>query len=275
VRAATVGVVVLAAGFEAVATRQYLQVWQTTEGLYRHVLARAPDAYEPLYNLGLRLNERGQYAEAAELLRRAVERNPNHWRVHQGYNDLGVSLMQLGNAARTAGDYKTALDRFREAHEALEAALRRRTRPDLATDDSRAYTNLGIVQNRVGLIRRELNQPNEAEKCFARAEEYLRQAVTANPDNDSAYFNLSIVLGGPLERPAEALEYAQRALQLAPRNPMRHYNMAIAHNRLGQRETAIGYLRQTLALNPAHADARRMLDRLLNAQDAPPDDAGP
>jgi tetratricopeptide (TPR) repeat protein len=275
VRAATVGVVVLTAGFEAAATRQYLQVWQTTEGLYRHVLARAPDAYEPLYNLALRLNERREYAEAAELLRRAVERNPNHWRVHQGYNDLGVSLMGLGNEARSANDFKAALDHFRAAHEALEAAVRLRTNPDLATDDSRAYTNLGLVQYRVGLIRRQLNQPNEAEKSFARAEEYLRQGVTANPDNDTAYFNLAIVLAGPLERPAEALEYAQRALRLSPRNATRHYNMAVTLNRLGQREAAIGYLRQTLALNPAHADAQRMLDRLMKAENAPADDAGP
>lgn len=264
VRAATVGVVVLAAGFEAAATRQYLQVWQTTEGLYRHVLARAPDAYEPLYNLGLQLNDRRQYAEAEPLLRRAVERNPRHWRVHQGYNDLGVSLMGLGNEARSANDFKAALDHFREAHEALEAALRLRTNPDLASDDSRAYTNLGLVQYRVGLIRRLLNQPTEAEKSLARAEEYLRRGVTANPDNETAYFNLSLVLRDALDRPAEALEYAQRALRLSPGNPVRHFNVALTLDRLGQGEAAVAYLRQTLALNPAHAAARRMLDRLLS-----------
>jgi Flp pilus assembly protein TadD len=70
-----------------------------------------------------------------------------------------------------------------------------------------------------------------------------------------------------------ALSAFERALQLAPNNPVYHYHLGLAHLKAGNEERGRAALRRALQLKPDFAgadDARRTLSEIVAArQDSP------
>jgi tetratricopeptide (TPR) repeat protein len=91
----------------------------------------------------------------------------------------------------------------------------------------------------------------------AKAEEAYRHAVERAPGNWKTLTNLAglLVQMTSKEKNAEALPLLEKALPLAPQGEWRvHYNLALAHTRLGNRERALELARQIQREAPA-ADA--------------------
>jgi tetratricopeptide (TPR) repeat protein len=142
-------------------TRVQIGYWRDDITLFTHALAVAPDNSDARYNLGRSLLSRGNAAEAAVHLQRAVEISPAYT---AAWNDLGLALKRL--------------KRPREAVAAFEKAI------SLDPTDVKPYVNLGLHYLAAGdkrgawLVYRSLQQVD------ARGAEGLRRFILAAPGRD-------------------------------------------------------------------------------------------
>jgi Flp pilus assembly protein TadD len=125
------------------------RVWADPVALWSESASRWPDMWEPHYQIGDALRERGGCAEAVEAYRQVVRLRPQHRDAH---NNLGICLAELG--------------RYAEANDAFRAALR--VDPAFA----RAYANLGNVALMTG-------ETEAARTLFLEAIERDARIVTA------------------------------------------------------------------------------------------------
>ena len=141
--------------------------------------------------------------------------------------ESGVSLIELGIAARRQGSMESAADYFR-------SALARNP------DDASANVNLGEMFADAG----ELD----------RATPFFERAVAANPTAVEARLDLGkvLVLKGAHEAGIAAL---QQAIDLAPENDEAHYLLGVAYRRAGAAEDAMHALERCLKREPKRVDA--------------------
>lgn len=159
-----------------------------------------------------------------------------------------------------AGRGSHAQARFLEAVQAEEAGEKRKAigiyeeilheNPEYAA----AYINLGTIYFHL--------------RQYGKAEELYRRATQADPEYVLAFFDLGNVLD-ELERYEESVEAYRQAIALAPRYADAHYNLALAHERKGERRNALrhwlAYVR--LDRNGPWADhARSQIRKLLRGE---------
>lgn len=262
-RAACVALPVFLAGL----TWRQSAMYADTETLWRTTLARNPGAWVAHSNLANRLFESGRTDEALAHAHRALELQPGQAELH---NNLGHFLLELGRAAEAPA-------RFREAL---------RLRPRFAV----AEFNLGVALLRLG------GDPDEAERCFARAIEarpdyvrartvlaglwldrgrvdeavrQLEQALAVLPDDPDANNNLgnARLRQGRVE---DAIARYRRALRAAPADAATHHNLAVALTQAGNRGEARAEFRRAVELQPDFVPALAQLGHvLLEDGDAP------
>lgn len=86
--------------------------------------------------------------------------------------------------------------------------------------------------------------------------------VQKSPHNDRAWNNLGIALEGE-GRTEEGMKCLERALEINPRYPEAHYNMALYHGRKNDLENAIASYRRAIELYPPMAKAHFNLGNAL------------
>jgi len=79
-------------------------------------------------------------------------------------------------------------------------------------------------------------------KAPAAAEKHYRAALKADPEHETAAFNLGVALED-LGRMREAVEAYELALALDPENTDAHYNLAGLYERRGDKATALRHLK--------------------------------
>jgi tetratricopeptide (TPR) repeat protein len=204
--------------------------WPTCQQLLPHVLAATghaerlemagQDAGGLLDRTSTYLRERGQYADAKPLAKRALAvteqaLGPHHAEVCERHNELGRVL-------RALGDYPGARHHYQQALEIGEATLGP-DHPDMAT----WHTGLGIVL-------RQLGDLDGARTHHERALEIGKATLGPDhPDMATWHNNLGVVLQhlGNLD---DARTHHERALEIgeATLGPD-HPNMATRHSNLG------------------------------------------
>ena len=209
-------VVVLGAGVaEGLATRRHLALWQSTEGLYRHMLSIAPRSAPMLTHLGVDLAERGRLDEAIELYRQALASDPGYYVT---YHNLGVALARQGQfeeATRCFGMTIRLRPTYAIAYSNLARALARLGKADeaqrvleagLKVDPYQADAYFGL-----GVLLGEQGQLDEAAARF-------RDAIRVNAGFVNAYIALgrTLMAQGKFD---EALRTFTDAQRVAPRNP--------------------------------------------------------
>src|SRR5262249_6593396 len=154
----------------------------------------AEDAGHPaaLRRLAWICHRRGENAEAAKLLARNLEREPDNAETH--YN-LGLVLAALGRNGEAEASYRPG------------AALR----PARAD----AHTNLGVLLEQPGRY-------DEAETCY-------RRAIEIAPEHAHPLNNLGVLLKEE-GRLGEAIETHRRAIRLNPDLPAAHSNLLYTLN---------------------------------------------
>lgn len=102
---------------------------------------------------------------------------------------------------------------------------------------------------------------------YQRAEELYRRATEADPGYVLAFFDLGNVLD-ELQRIDESIAAYRRAVELSPRYADAHYNLALAHERKGERRAALRHWQAYLRLDKsgpwadhAHGQIRKLLSR--------------
>jgi predicted O-linked N-acetylglucosamine transferase (SPINDLY family) len=203
---------------------------EVAEGIYRQILAAAPNHAEAWHLLGVAAHQRGQHQAAIEFLGQAIARQPADARYH---NNLGQAQHALHRDAEAIACYRRAVE--------------------LAPDFAVAHNNLG------GLLR-AAGKLEEAVACYGRA-------LDANPRYAEAWNNLANARHEQQQLPA-AVDAYRRALELNPRLAQTYCNLGLVLLQLGHPDEAATCCGQAIGLRPdlaeAHfglANAHRALDR--------------
>jgi serine/threonine-protein kinase len=209
--------------------------------------------------LGFVLYQAGRLREAVESYRRVTEIAPTY---AAGFEMLGTMQHMMGNTTLAIGNYEHAArlgqtanayanlaysyyeaGRFEEALKAYQTAIER----DPKFVDS--YRNLGDVYMRLG---RTADARRAYEMALATADGQLR----VNPSN-AALIALVALCEAKLGRDAAAERHAAEALALQPKDRNVVIKNAEVFANLGQRDRALEYLRQAIALGYDAATARK------------------
>ncbi|MCX5128517.1 tetratricopeptide repeat protein [Streptomyces sp. NBC_00347] len=227
----------------------------------------APAAHEPylarsLSNLGVRLSEAGQRAEAlaateeaVEIQRRLAAENPD------GYEPaLARSLSNLGSHLAETGRRAEGLDAEREA-----VQIRRR----LAAEDPAAHEpDLATSLSNLGVRLSDAGHRVEALAATEEAMEAWRRLVVGNPFAHLPYFATSLSnLGVRLSdvgRGDEALAVGEEAVEvrrrLAAENPADHEpDLATSLSNLGNYLSDVGRGAEALTVAEEAVEVRRRL----------------
>ncbi|MBD3349207.1 MAG: tetratricopeptide repeat protein [Candidatus Eisenbacteria bacterium] len=198
------------------------------------------------YSIGLTLAWKGEYEEAIEQYRAAIELWPGY---ASAYDAMGRSLESVG--------------RLEEALDAYSEAARRN--PRLAE----APMHAGVVLLRMGSMDEGIDRLREAvrrdpllaeahfylgstlagEGRLEEAEESFRKAVSAEPRLAEAWNGLGRVLEDT-GRSGEALRAYETALSADPGLIDAHNNMAVLLARLGRYDRSIGMFEAALEIAP-------------------------
>jgi len=181
-----------------------------------------------LLNRGVALANAGNFPQAEEAFRQAIELNPDY---AKAYSNLGFVLKLSG--------------RLDEAAACLNQAIK------LNPNFPDAYNNLSLVLMDTGRLA-------EAEAC-------LRKALRLNPHSPEIYNNLGLVLEDTERQPAAEISY-RRALELRPDYPDAYYNLGnLLKNARRMVEAQAAYHR-AIELRPGFTSARFALSTLYLLQ---------
>ena len=217
---------------------------------------------EEAFRQGTALFQQGRLAEAAELLRQAVEREPSarNWKAYgvalAAQADYRSAEPPLREACRLAprdpdacyylGRALYATDRYEESLEAMKKAESVHPRPwrvDLA----------------LGQAHEALGHAKEAEKHFQSA---IRRAppppVTSDFDNPQVDYGLFLYRQGRL--PEAIREYVE-GMSRAPRSARARYQLGRALMQTGRMEEALNRLHEAIELEPGNREAHLALSR--------------
>jgi tetratricopeptide (TPR) repeat protein len=195
--------------------------WAEGEACLREVLQLQPERWAAHLNLGVALARQRKFAEAIARFQRYTAVQP---RSVEGFNNLGLAHLELGQLP--------------EAEKAFFEATQ------LQPANADYHNNRGVC-----LIRQ--NRHDEAIAAF-------QKALAIAPDKMSALMNLANAFRDKKDFP-QAAHYYQEALRVRPNDPDTLCNLGKAHSEMGDREQAAVCYGQAVELNPESADAQNNL----------------
>ncbi|WP_240324541.1 tetratricopeptide repeat protein [Trinickia diaoshuihuensis] len=239
---------------------------QEARSRYEAALARMPRHADALHLLGVIAMQEQRFADALDLIGRAIEISPQA----TYFDNLGSALRGWGKLEAAVESYEQALaldpNHFR-AHNNLGMVLLQMRLPAAAASSfskalrinaqfAEAHTNLGNVL-------RELGDAEGAEK-------HCREAIALQPMVGEAHNNLGNALKSQ-RRLAEAAACYREAQRLLPNEPQVALNLGIVLRETGEHHAAIAAFRRAIALRPAWGEAwSNLLFTLSFAEDIAP-----
>lgn len=200
----------------AMALHQQGQLVQA-QALYEDVLTVQPEHADCLHLLGLIALQSKDYQRAANLIDKAIQRNP----ANAGYLvNHGIAMKELGQFSAAISSYDRAIA--------------------LAPNYAAAYYSRGNAQ-------KALKQLDAAIASYD-------NALTHQPNDVLAHTNRGMALE-ELQKLEAALASYDKAITLAPNVPESHYNRGNALKGLGQFDAAITAYKMAIALRPDYAEA--------------------
>ena len=199
------------------------------ERVCRQIIERRPNLPDPYNLLGVIFSARGDYAQAASTIGRAIKLNAT----------IPSYYANLGEVERLAGN----LD---EAEAALTKAI------ELDPNSAQAYSNLGIV--------------HFDRKDYEAAAAAYEKAIALQPDFPEAHNNLGNAYRA-LERRTEAIACYQRAVTQREVYPEAYNNMATALRDAEDFDSAEHAYRKAIGFKPDYIDAHNNLSILLLHRD--------
>ncbi|HEX4797539.1 MAG TPA: tetratricopeptide repeat protein [Humisphaera sp.] len=232
------------------------------ENLYRQILARQPDHPDALHMLGVAAHQAGRNIEAIELIGKALRLRPAAAHYHC---NLGLALLGDNQPEQAAAEFNSALaitPAFPEAHNNLGSALKRLGRHDEAIAAFARATTLRLsfaeAHYNLGNALMDARRLDDAINSF-------RRAVAARPNYFDALNNLAnaLRLRGNFD---QAIDIYRKLLALQSQAADRaktHSNLATVLKDAGQFDEAIAQFRAAIALDPNLAEAHHNLATAL------------
>lgn len=216
-----------------------------------------------LYLRGYLLFRLGEFKQSVDALHRAFLLNARDWRVHQAF---ALDFVMLGEQAGAVYEFRTAaalnprnseipyqlsryyytLNRFEEAIQAAEAALK--LQPDYME-----------VENNLGLCYEALERHSEALQSYEKAAQLDDAAPVKDP---WPYLNFAAYLMTQARFQA-SLEYAEKAIGVAPNAAKPRLAAGKALLKLGRYKEAEAQFQQAIALDADELEAYFQLGTAL------------
>lgn len=230
------------------------------ERIYRAILQQHPNDANALHFFGVVQAQRQNFAEAADLIDRAIVLDPGNATVHS--NRGNVFRMQGQNEDALAS-YERALVLFPESVDALV------NRGDVLLGMGRHEAALASYDEL--LLLAPDHRDVQIKRCrvlefLGRFEDALTgydRALAIRGDDPQVLFLRGMVLE-KLMRHADAVENYDRALAIKPDSAKIHNDRGIALRRLQRRTEALDSFDRALALNPEFAEAHNNRGALLS-----------
>ena len=213
---------------------------------------KLPDAVSLLNPKALERLSAGDYSAAIDLLRRALNFDPDSAAAH---GNLAVALRRAHYPIEAEAHCRRAIildPHYLPAHKLLAELLRDR---DDLPDALACYQRVvalaptdAMAHNNAGLLLRKLGRVEEAAATFARA-------AAIDPNDWRIRFNLLMVRGDDAALP-DAIEYCRRSLEEHPDRIDVLVNLAVSLQFSGRYEEALTYLEQAIAASPDQVEAR-------------------
>jgi tetratricopeptide (TPR) repeat protein len=184
---------------------------------FLETVRRDPHKADAFYRIGYCMAELGQYGEAIESYKMAIQINPQDANIH---NNLCTAYGKFG--------------RYEEAVKSCRQAIQ--LKPDLAE----AHNNLGWSYHKLGR--------------YAEAIESCKQAIRLMPDFATAHYNLGNQYFA-LKKYGEAAESYKQAIRFEFDFGEGHMNLGAAYNQMGRFEEAIASYKLAIRLKPTLAEA--------------------
>jgi tetratricopeptide (TPR) repeat protein len=213
---------------------------------YRATLDGNPVHVDALHLLGVLRHQQGQHAEAAELVRRAVNLRPE---------DAALQL-NLGNALKALGKIDDAIEQFRNALTLAPSF------PMAHYNLGNAYASVGRHEDAADAFEKSLRlQPNDASShnnlgnalhALGRHTDAIasfQRALELRPGHAGALNNMGMSLNA-LDRADEAIPCFQAALAVEPRFVAAHFNLANTFDATARHEEAVASFQAAFALQP-------------------------
>jgi serine/threonine-protein kinase len=187
---------------------------------YREMIRRAPESYKGYSSLGGMLVLRGNYSQAIDTLKRALELRPTRGT----FDNLGTAYFNSG--------------RFGEAVDAYNQSFQ------FGVADYQSWVNLGDAY--LWLQGRK----DEADSAYAQAirlgrDEILTRSKARHTEDVMIPANLATVFAR-LGQTDSARVYLERAVSADSANPMVQYCAALTHWQLGEKAVAIAWLQKSV-----------------------------
>ncbi|WEY38669.1 tetratricopeptide repeat protein [Paraburkholderia sp. SUR17] len=235
--------------------------------LYERALQHMPRHADALHLLGVIAMQQTRYADALDLIARAIEISPQA----MYYDNLGCSLRGWGKLEAAAESHQQAIaldPGSASAHNNLGLVLLQMRLPAAAAASFRRAVecrpNFADAHCNLGNVLREMGD-------FERAAEHCRTAIALKPTLGEAHNNLGNALKeqGKL---AEAAACYRQALALIPHDAQVPLNLGIVLREQGRHEAAIECFKQALTLQPTWQNAwGNLLFSLSFAEGASPE----
>jgi protein O-GlcNAc transferase len=231
------------------------------EALYQTTLDAQPRHFEAVCRLGIVRLQQQDFAQAAQLLTRALKLNRKSADAHHA---LACALTGLGQVEEALPHYRKAIalrPDFAEAQNNIGHAFQVLGRYDdaiahyrhalaLRPSYAEAHNNFGNTLHLTG----------QSEAAIA----HYQKAIASRPDYAEAHWNLGNAQRA-LGRVAEAVDWYRAAAARRPNFAEAHNSLGSALHALGRDEDAIVEYRRALAIRPEYADAHINLGNTLRA----------
>ncbi len=245
---------------------------------YHKILELVPNYSPALVNMASILNAQHKHREAEQLLRQAIQTNPEFVRAHSALGSLLLSDKRWTEARNefewilqrnpARADARFNLGRVAYGEKAFDKAiLEYQTALELAHGNyPEAQLNLGLVHATKGDYTAALAAYQNALKARRQYPEawfnsgiaYLRMkddknaesafisAVRLRPDYEQAWFNLAVLYGNT-DRDQEAIDAYRKALNIRPDYQQAELNLAVRHAKRNEFDEAIRHYRAIVA----------------------------
>ncbi|MGO8760468.1 MAG: tetratricopeptide repeat protein [Desulfobaccales bacterium] len=228
---------------------------------YRLVRVRAAASLAHYPAAWLRGEDRDKVTQATEEYLASLTARPDQWSSH--YN-LGNYYLDRGEVKPALAAYDTALKiEPRAAMVLVNAAMAyaKMGTPDqaekflfkalkIAPDNAAAHFNLGLLQAEQDRVQD--------------AEQQLKEAFRLDPKLAPAAYNLCILTAK--DRPAEALSWCKKAVELNPQEPRYAFTLAFYQKEGQDLKAAAATLKELLAHHPGFTDASLLLAEIFVQQ---------
>lgn len=171
--------------------------------------------------------------QASVLLRQGSQRGDGSPEEEKLYRDALALCPQMAEARYNLGVVLSRQGKRQEAQQELKKAIELRATPRF------------LVAS--GVLELELQNLSEAQAAFERA-------LSMEAKDIAALQGLSVVYERTGQR-AKAVDTLRKASEIAPNDPLTHYNMGVLFEKSGDTLTAIDQFEAVLRLNERHGDA--------------------